>query len=326
MRKEEVFIIIPIMYLLVIKQLTTMLIIMAVGFIFARALKVDEKEQKFLSKLLLYMINPLMAFNSFNMEFDSSKLKQFIFVVLVSFCVHIVMIALAFLTTLSKKPENLEFNELDRVGVVFTNCGFMGIPLIRGVFGDEGVFFLMGYLVVFNILLWTWGYYQVSGGVNLKKIITNPNIIAVFLGIIVFCCPFTIPEGLARPFKMIGDVNTVVAMLLLGILLAGFKKPESMIFVFKIIKFCFVRLVLCSIINLVFLFVVYKIFGWMPDAKLMIFVVYICSLCPAATSVPSLACVFEKNATYASMIVSITSVLCMVTIPAFVALAELFIK
>ncbi len=314
------------MYLLVIKQLSTMLFIMAVGFIFAKALKVDEKEQKFLSKLLLYMINPLMAFNSFNIEFNPSKLKQFIFVVVLALAVHFLMMGVAFLCTFSKKPEDVDYNQLDRVGIVFTNCGFMGIPLIRGVFGDEGVFFLMGYLVVFNVLLWTWGYYQVSGGVNIKKILTNPNIIAVCLGIIVFCCPFTLPEPIAHPLRMIGDVNTAVAMILLGILLAGFKKPDSMDFLFKIIKFCFVRLVICSIINLVFVFIVYKIFAWMPDAKLMIFVIYICSLCPAGTSVPSLACVFEKNATYASMIVSITSVLCMVTIPAFVALAEVFIK
>jgi len=52
----------------------------------------------------------------------------------------------------------------------------------------------------------------------------------------------------------------------------------------------------------------------------------ICSMCPAATSVPSLACVFDKDASYASLLVSITSLLCMISLPAFVALAEFFIK
>jgi predicted permease len=64
----------------------------------------------------------------------------------------------------------------------------------------------------------------------------------------------------------------------------------------------------------------------MPQIKMMIYTVLICSMCPAATSVPSLACVFDKDTSYASLIVSVTSLLCMISLPAFVALAEFFIK
>jgi predicted permease len=326
------------MYLLVMKQLITMLLIVLSGFIVARCFKVGDKEQKFLSKMLLYFINPCLVVSSFNLEFDALKLKQLGFVAAISLIVHGLMILVGLLFTLSKDEAKRDLNILDRVGTAFTNCGFVGIPLIRGVFGDEGVFYLMGYLIIFNLLIWTYGYHQLSGTINLKKIITNPNIIAVCIGLVIFCLPVTLPEFIAKPVSMIGDLNTATSMILLGILFADFKKPEGgqaktsgAYFVFRIAKFSAVRLVVCAIVNLIFLMLIFKgvsalqIFACLgnPDAmRMMIFVTLICSMCPAATSISSLACVFDKDTSYASLMVTITSVVCMVTIPMFVALAE----
>ena len=286
-------------------------------------------------------------------DFDALKLKQLGFVAAISLVVHGLMILVGLLFTLSKDEAKRDLNILDRVGTAFTNCGFVGIPLIRGVFGDEGVFYLMGYLIIFNLLIWTYGYHQLSGTINLKKIITNPNIIAVCIGLVIFCLPVTLPEFIAKPVSMIGDLNTATSMILLGILFADFKKPEinkqvlteneqkqtvgeqpkasGAYFVFRIAKFSAVRLVVCAIVNLIFLMLIFKgvsalqVFACLgtPDAmRMMIFVTLICSMCPAATSISSLACVFDKDTSYASLMVTITSVVCMVTIPMFVALAE----
>ena len=305
------------MYLLVIKQLVTMTLIGVGGFIFAKAFKVNENERQFLSKLLLYFINPLMVVNSFNREFDSDNMIQFVFVLLVAIVIHIVMIVLGLLSSKEK---------IDRISVVFTNCGFIGIPLIRGVFGDECVFYLMGYLAVFNTLVWTYGYYQVCGKINFKKIITNPNIIAVLAGIIVFVLPGRMPEFIGEPLRFIADTNTAVSMILLGVLMADFKPKEGFVMLKRLTKTIVMRMVICSLINIAVLFLVYKLFPNVPDVKTLIFVVLICSMCPVATSVPGLACVFNKDAPYASMLVSISSLLCILTLPSFVALAELIIK
>ena len=175
-----------------------------------------------------------------------------------------------------------------------------------------------------------------SGTINLKKIITNPNIIAVALGLVVFCLPFKLPEIIAEPASMIGDINTTMAMLLLGILFARFEFDKT--YLKRIIKFTLLRLVVASIINLGIIFIASKIFANVEDIKIvsnnlkkriliiadkmMLFVIYICSMCPSATSVPSLACVFDEDKSYASLVVSITSLFCIVTIPSFVALAE----
>lgn len=305
------------MYILVMKQLITMCLIALGGFIFAKIFEVNDSQQKFLSKLLLYFINPFMVVKSFNLEFDVDKLAQLGFVFVVALIVHGAMILLGLLS--SKE-------QVDKLSIAFTNCGFIGIPLIRGVFGDEGVFYLMGYLVVFNITIWTYGYYIMSGSINLKKIISNPNIFAVIIGIAIFCSPWTLPDFIARPVTMIGDTNTAVSMILIGILLANFKPADGKLYGLKIVRVCLLRHVVCAVLNIAILYVIWKLFPNVPDCRLLLFVVLICSMCPAATTIPGLAVLFNRNETYASLIISFTSVLCMIFLPSFVALAELIIK
>ena len=305
------------MYLLVMKQLITMALIALGGFIFAKIFKVEESQQKFLSKLLLYFINPFMVVKSFNLEFDADKLAQLGFVFVIALVIHGVMILL---WLLSSKEQ------VDRLSVCFTNCGFIGIPLIRGVFGDIGVFYLMGYLVVFNVLIWTYGYYIMSGSINLKKIITNPNIIAVVLGVAIFCSPWTLPEFIARPVTMIGDLNTAVSIILIGIHLANFKPSDGKKYALKIVKVSLLRHIACAVLNIAILFIVWKLFPNVPDCRILLFVVLICSMCPVATTIPGLAVLFNRDELYASLIISFTSILCIFFLPAFVALAELIIK
>lgn len=303
------------MFALVSKQLILMGIIVIAAFIFAKAFKVQENESKIISKLLLYFINPCLVISSFYVPFDSVKLEQLVFTIVIATIVFIVMIL--FVTIFCKNDK------LDKVAVVFTNCGFVGIPLIRGVFGDDGVFLLMGFLIIFNIFLWTYGYAQIAGKINLKKIITNPNIIGIAIGLFLFCTQIKLPELIIKPIKSIGDLNTATSMILIGLLFANFKIDKS--YILKLIKVSTFRLVVCVLINIAVLFVVYKLFPSFPQIKMILFVVLICSACPSATSVPSLANLFDQDTSYASLLVSVTSILCIITIPALVALAELII-
>lgn len=329
------------------KQLLIMAVIVLAGYFFARKFKVSEQEQKFLSKLLLYFVNPSLVLTSFNIDFNLEKFKQFFFVAFLALIIHGAMILIALLFTSKKdfrknktyadvngeKTDSFkDYSIIERVALVFTNCGFVGIPLIRGVFGEEGVFYLMGYLVVFNILLWTFGYYQMSSSVNIKKILLNPNIIAVCLGLLIFALPYKLPEFISKPIEMVGDMNTATSMILLGILLANLKIPQASVefsrkdYLLRIVKFVLVRLVLCALVNIFILYFVHKGLHFMADIKLIVFVILICSMCPSATSVPSMACIFNKDESYASLLVSITSIACIITTPSFVALAEFFIK
>ncbi|MCR5764284.1 MAG: AEC family transporter [Treponema sp.] len=304
------------MCITVAKQLLIMLIICVLAFLFSKRNKFGDKESQFVSRLLLYFVNPCLIFNAFNFSFSMEKLQQLGFVIAISFIVHLLFTAVVMVFLR---------DDVERLGIIFTNSGFIGIPLIRGVFGQSGVFYLMGYLAVFNIYLWTFGEYRMSHRFSLKKIVTNPNVIAVTAGIVLFCLPFKLPEVIAAPLGYISDLNTALSMILLGMLFASYKNESGSSYASGVIKVSVMRLVVCSVVTVALVFLVWKVFYSVPDMREMLFVVLIASLCPIGMSVSSFACIFGRDASYAGLMVTATSMGCVITIPVFVKVAELLI-
>lgn len=312
------------MCILVFKQLVIMIVIAAAGFFVTKKFNFGIKEQQYVSKSLVYFINPCLILSHFNMEFDSSRLGRLGFASALALVVHFVLIGIALIFARSKSEEGKDLDCLDKLSIVFTNCGFIGIPLITGVFPEnqDAVFYLLGSILMFNIFLWTFGYVVVCGKINLKKLITNPNIIAIVAGLILFCSPITLPEVLAKPMDHIASMNTATAMILLGMLFAnfhGFKKE----YVGRIVNLCLLRNFLPAILCFPVVYGAYKLFGNVTDVHTICYVVYIAALCPVGMSVSSFAVIFGKDESYSSLGVLATSALCIISLPLSIAIANL---
>lgn len=310
------------MYLLVIKQLIIMVIISVAGFAVTKAFNFGKTEQQFVSKVLVMFVNPCLIVSHFNLDYDSEKLKNFLIVVLLSVIVHFVMIAVALIFARSKDEQGKTLDCIDRIAVVFTNCAFIGIPLITGVLGAEGVFYLLGFIVTFNIFLWTFGYMMLAGRVHLKKLILNPNIIAVVVGLVLFCLPVKLPQIISIPLNLIGGMNTALAMILLGMLFANFQKKENTSYTFRVVKLCVIRHVIVAIAVFTVVFVAYSLFSNVKDMRLMCYVVYIAALCPVGMSVSSFAVIFNKDESYSALLCLVTSAVSVVMLPLCVGIAE----
>jgi len=311
------------MAILVFKQLCYMMIVVLVAFIFSKKFKFAQTEISFTSKTMLYLVNPCMLLSSFDIPYNPQKVKGLAVMMGICLAVHLAMMAAALIFIRSRTPEGKELDGIDRVGVIFTNSGFIGIPLINGVLGKEGVFYLMGYLVNFNILLWIFAPLALGCKFNIKKIIFNPNVIAVVAGFILFCIPGTLPDILAKPIGYIGQLNTALSMILLGMIFADFKRGElNNSLAIRAAWTVTVRLVLCPLAALAVIAFASRLFANVQDIHLMTVTAYIASLCPVGMSITSLAVVFNKDSHYAGLIVAVTSALCVLACPAFIYLAQ----
>lgn len=319
------------MELLVIRQLAIMLIIAVSGFAVTKAFKFSKTEQQYVSKTLLYFINPCLILGNFNRDFNAAELKSFLDVLLYAFAVHFIMIAIALIFVRSKNKEAKDLDCLDRIAVVFTNCGFIGIPLIQGVFPGRpiAVFYLIAFLAAFNIFLWTFGYFMVCGKINFKKIITNPNIIALVTGLLIFIAPFKLPSVLANGkngvIDFISSMNTATSMILLGMLFANYKSSSVKNIAGRLVRLCLLRYLVTGIVMFFVTLLVLKNFSSVSDIRMKCYVVYIASLCPVGMSVSSFAVVFNKDESYSALLVLATSALCVVTLPVSVFLLEHFL-
>ena len=118
-------------------------------------------------------------------------------------------------------------------------------------------------------------------------------------------------------------MNTAMAMILLGMLFANFKKTQNTGYTKRLIRVAFVKYILEALAVFALVFGVYNLFPTVQDIRLICYVVFIASLCPAAMSVSSMAVIFNKDESYSALICMTTSVLCVLFLPLSVGLAEL---
>ena len=295
------------MTLTVLNQTITMFLLIIVGVICAKINMLSEKTCKQLSKLLLQIVNPAMIFIAYNKKFESALLENLLFTLLFSAIAMIAAVVTAYIFI--RKKDGRE-TEIERFSVIYSNCGFMGIPLINAMYGYDGVFYLTAYLTAFNLCVWSHGVIMMSGKKDFKsvlKVFYSTTMIAIFLGLIRFVTQIELPEVLTNAITHIANMNTPLAMIVSGgtIARSGF---------FKGLKKW--RVYYCSVIKLVAIpLFVLAIVAFVPINPVVKAVVVMASAAPSASRGTLFALQYDKNADYASEIFAISTILSIATMP-----------
>lgn len=206
-------------FLTVASNVMTLFLLIGVGALCAKTKLLSEGAVKALADLVLYIATPCVIIKSCIREFDPAMLWGFLTVVAVAAVNHALLILLA-RTVFRDKEENRR--RVLRVATVFSNAGYMAIPLQQAILGDVGVFYCAAYVIVFNVFLWTYGLMEMSGESRLsgKKILFNPGVIGVAIGLTLFVFPIPVPALIADAVGHLAALNTPVPMLIVGFYLA----------------------------------------------------------------------------------------------------------
>ena len=135
--------------LLVGTQVVILFILIAIGVVCNKTKILTSKSLKDITNLVLYIITPCVIINSYNREFDLSMLKGLLITIiatLLSFAANILIAHLVIKDSDKKREAVLRF------GAVFSNCGYMSLPLQQALLGDEGVFYCATYVAIFQIM------------------------------------------------------------------------------------------------------------------------------------------------------------------------------
>ncbi|MCM1577421.1 MAG: AEC family transporter [Ruminococcus sp.] len=306
-------------------QIIIMFLLAAVGFLCGKINIISREMGSGLSKFVLEVVNPVLIFTSYQKDFDSGLLKGLVTAFLLAFASYALMIL--FLGVSYRKREDDEAIA-EQFAAVYSNCAFMGIPLINGLFGSEGVFCLTGYVTVFNIMVWTHGVILFGGKgtkTSLKKVISSPAVIAVFLGLGTFLLRplltgVTFPGAVTAAVNVameaaehIASMNTPLAMICAGVTISGtklgddLKKPG-------IYRAAVLRLIVCPLMF-------FLAFRWFDIPKVVFITVLAASGCPAAATGTMFALRYKKCPEFSAVIFAVTTVLSAVTLPLWVMAA-----
>ncbi|WP_158095715.1 AEC family transporter [Collinsella sp. An271] len=201
---------------IMITQVVAMFIMMLIGAILYRAKLVDNTGSAQLASIALYVATPAVILQSLATSFDPDKLAAGAACFVLSFL----------FTALSAFVAWLFFRDRMRaaqIGIMISNMGFMGIPLVQNVLGEQYVFYISACIAAQVPLMWTYGVWLASqdrATISPKKIITNPSVIAVAIGVVLFLSSVDLGGVIKVAVADMGNLNTGLAMLVMGTYLA----------------------------------------------------------------------------------------------------------
>ena len=303
------------MFILIFEQLLKMFFIMVLAFVCFKIGLVDQTGNKTVSNLLLLVVNPVLIITVYQTKYDPALVRGLLLAFAAAAATHVLGILIS--TALIRPKIDTDYS-IERFNAMYSNCGFIGIPLIGSVLGDTGVFYLSAYLVVFNLLTWTHGLSQMKGNFNLRNLrdgVLSPMVVATLTAMVLFFVQFRIPGPLLDAMNYIADMNTPLAMMVAGFSVAH-SDLRRVCTNLKIYRVAVLKLLVIPLAVLLVL-------SFLPLDPTVAYTTLIATACPTATTITMMSILFNKNSAYASEIFSFTTVLSILTIPVIISAAEL---
>ena len=271
-----------------------------------------------LSRISLYFVTPCVIFNSFQKELTPDVQQGLLITAGLA-----VAFQLVFFLVASVLRRVWKATEVERASIVFTNAGNLIIPLVAYVLGQEWVIYVSSYILVFNVMFWTIGIrmFDHESAFSLKKVLLNPNILAVLFGLLLLFAGVSLPEPAAVAFSDVAGMIGPLSMMITG-MVVGSMKPRDLFANRRIFGVLFFRMILCSGLA-VLLAAVSGLAGSSSFGKAIVIIPLLSAIAPSASNINQVAILYNRDAPYASAINVLTTLSCIVTIPMWMALFDL---
>lgn len=307
-------------------QVIILFSIVGVGFICKKTKLITNRMNMDVGNLLVYVSMPALIITSLSsFEYSPKMMTNSGRILLTSFILYCLFIILSYVIPRLVGAKDKK-NDLFQFAIVFGNTGFLGFPVAYSVFGQEGLFYMAVADIFYSVFVWTFGVmvlsrHQTQGQASFKnsflmmlRQFTNPNIIAIFIGFILFAASLKLPEVIAMPLNLLGSLTTPLAMIFIGSMLSDIPFGE-IIKDWQVISISLTRLLFLPLIVYIGLIV-------LKTNGLMLYVPVLYAGMPCAASTPIMAQKYGNDGHLASKLVFVSTTLAMLTIPLVVTLVK----
>ena len=296
--------------MIVFNKIIALFLIILIGVYGTKKHIINDDVNKGLRRILLEITLPLLVINSFSFSFDEGMGRN----IITAFIYSILFMILGGIKSyILLKPLKGEKKKILHFANFFSNCGFIGFPIINSIFGAEGVVYTSIFNMVFTIFLWTYGVMIFSDKLskeNIKKVLLNPSIIAVYIGIPIMIFNIKLPASILDTTKIVGDMTAPISMIIVGSILSKVKIKS----IFKEASVYYGALIKLIVIPLA----IYMIKLIIKDNSSVIDTIIVIQAMPAAAMTSIFAADFDKEKEYGAIVVFVTTLLSIITIPVIV--------
>lgn len=291
----------------IVNGVISLFLIILVGVYAAKKRIITKEINKGLTNILLKITLPCLVVSSFIFDLSDELKDNIIRCFIYSPLVLIISIVISYILLIPIKGEK---KIIIQFANVFSNCGFIGFPIVFSIYGNEGVIYASIFNLFFTAFLWTYGVILFNGKMkreDIKKVLLNPAIVAVFIGLIIMIFGFDIPSVLSSTLDLVGNMTSPLSMIIVGVILGNAKiisyLKDKTIYYSAFLKLIIMPCILILISRL------------LKDTSLVIKILIIVTAMPAAAMTSILAESFDKESEYSAVIVFITTLFSVITFP-----------
>lgn len=229
----------------VFQQMLVIFILISVGYFWTKKGNIAESTSRQISGIVTDICNPAIMISS-ALEAESTNHGAVLTTAVIVVASYALLIVLGFLVPKAigiQKSDQKFYNMM----TVYGNTGFIGIPVVSAVLGQEAVIYVTVFNLVFNILFYTHGIGILSSGGEKKadgkpawmKMI-NVGTVSSILAIVIYWWSVPIPSVFGDSVSYMGRCVTFLSMIVLGVSLANMKLrevfTEKKLYIFIVIR------------------------------------------------------------------------------------------
>ena len=215
--------------LIIIQQMAVIAILVAIGWGLQRAGILDGITRKHMSFIVVNLTNPCLILTTAITSDVRLSHRDFLIALAVAGVFYIFLILLGRLLPriLPIRPDERKFYDMM---IVYTNIGFIGIPIASAVLPDGAMVYVVICNIMFFLFFYTHGIRTLReerGGFSVKKLI-NPGTIASVITVLLFWFGLKLPLFLNTTISYIGNATLFLSLTMLGASLARADIPGSL--------------------------------------------------------------------------------------------------
>ncbi len=301
--------------LVIFEKMALLVIILALGYMCVKIKLVGPEFNKGLSKMVMNVFVAGMILSSvINKDLGMTR-GDMLFGVGMLTIAQLICLAVGYMT-----PALMRIKDGDkgmyRLVTSFSNLGFMGVPIISAVYGENAVFLASLGNIPFNILLYTVGVmFLQSGGsrerISIKSMINVP-VVATLAATVIFFFEIPMPVIVEDVAAMLSDACVPLSMMCIGLSLGGVSIKDAFIHP-RLYALNLMRLIAAPL-------AVWLVLRFFVSDVVMLGSLVIIAACPSAVICAILGLDYGRDGVEASETIFLGTVLSMFTIPLLISL------
>lgn len=283
-----------------------MFLLVGIGFLVRKRGIVNMEGRMNMIDLCLHLTLPFNVLNSFMRKWDWNLFKACGIILLLS--VGLNAVSVFFSAILFNKQEEKRQKSL-KYGTIISNSGFLGNPMVEGIYGADGLLYAALFMLPVRIVMWTVGmavFLKGQTGKLWKNILTHPCIVAIYAGVIVMVSGVQVPIFVEKTITGISNCNTPLSMMLVGMMLAEVK-PKGLIDT-PMVLYALLRLLAIP-------GVIYVLTAFLPIDSMLRGITVIMAGMPAPITTALLSAKYGGDEKYATGMIFLSTLLSLITLP-----------